>query len=340
MRILRTVCALALFAGQGIGFCAAGATVESIRKAGALTCGIDLSEGEYSMTDEHGARVAFDSDLCQAVGTAILGRGAQIVVHGYPDDETAVAALRSGEVDLIPSLSDDFSYVSLSDIGLTQPVLYDGLGLMVPRSLKVASAAELKGKKICALSETETEVNLRAWFAQRHLDFISYPFQEEGEMEAAFVTENCSALAADRTRLAASRVGFGSIAKDYQILPEVLSKDPLAAAYRRSDAVFGAIVDLTIDILVQAEESGVTAGNLAGLVPSKDPVVERLLGKTRELGRPLGLEDAWPARVIAQVGNYGEIYERDLGAGSPLQLPRGQSALWTGGGMMQARPLK
>jgi general L-amino acid transport system substrate-binding protein len=325
---------------QGIGLYGASATVDSIRKARALTCGIDLSEGEYSMTDEHGSRVAFDRDLCQGVAAAILGRGAHIVVHGYPDDETALAALRSGEVDLIPSISDDFSHSFNMDIGLTRPVLYDGLGLMTPRALKAASAADLKGKKICVLSETETEVNLHAWFEHRHLDFIPFPFQEEGEMEAAFVTHNCSALAADKTRLAASRVGFGSIAKDYEILPDTMSKDPLAAAYRRNDSVFGAIVDLTMEVLLQAEESGITASNLALRQASQDPDVARLLGNTHELGRPLGLEDAWPAHVIAEVGNYGEIFERDLGSRSPLQLPRGQNALWSEGGLMQARPLK
>jgi general L-amino acid transport system substrate-binding protein len=337
--ILRTMAAV-LFAAQALSLHAASPTVDSIRKAGALTCGIDQSEAEFSMTDEHGSRVNFDRDLCQAIAVAILGSDARVVVKGYPDDTTALAALGAGEVDLIASVSDDFSHAASNSIGLTRPVLYDGVALMVPRSSKVTSAAGLSGKKICFLAETETEVNLRAWFERRHLDFVPFPFQEQGEMEAAFVTNNCSALAGDQTRLANARTGFGSRARDYLILPDTISKDPLAIAYRRNDAVFGNIAELTIDVLVQAEESGLAMSNIAAMQASKDPAVERLLGKTHELGRPLGLNDAWPAHVIAQVGNYGEIFRRDLGDGSPLQLPRGWNALWTEGGLMQARPLK
>jgi general L-amino acid transport system substrate-binding protein len=338
MRLCKLV--IFLLAAQGVALYAASPTVDSIRKAGTLTCGIDQSEAEYSMTDEHGSRVAFDTDLCRAVAAAILGDGNKIAVKGYPDDETALAALGSGEIDLIPSISDDFSRISNKEIGLTQPVLHDGGGLMVPRAAKITRAAELAGKKICFLAETETELNLHAWFESRHLDLVPFPFQEEGEMEAAYVSNNCTGLAGDLTRLTNTRAAFGSVAKDYVILPESLSKDPMAMAYRRGDAGFENILEATIDVLLQAEESGLTAKNLAALQASKDSTIQRLLGKTHELGQPLGLDDAWAAHVIAAVGNYGEIYQRDLGEDSPLKLARGLNGLWMDGGLMAARPLK
>ncbi len=338
--ILRAVFAVALFAGQGVSLYAASSTVDSIRKAGFLTCGIDQNEAEFSMSDEHGSRVAFDSDLCKAVATSILGNNPRLVVKGYPDDGTSLAALRDGEVDVVASVSDDFSHASDSTVGFTHSVLYDGQDLMGPRSSGVTCASELSGKKICFLAETEAELNLRAWFERHQLELIPFPFQEEGEMEAAFVTGNCVALSGDLTRLANTRVAFGSHAMDYQILPEVLSKDPLASAYRRGDPIFGNIVDATINVLLQAEEDGLTSSSVGAMRASKDPAIERLLGKTHELGPPLGLDDAWAAHIIAETGAYDEIFRRDLGEDSPLHLSRGQNASWTRGGLMQALPLK
>jgi general L-amino acid transport system substrate-binding protein len=321
-------------------FAGAQSTVEKIRKANALVCGIDQSEAEFSMEDGHGPRVAFDKDLCKAVAVAVLGKDAKVVVKGYPDDQTSMSALRAGEIDMIASLSADFTHTTDADVGVTRPVLFDGVGVMVPIASGVTRVRELSGKKICFLTETETEVTLRAWFESRHLVFVPFPFQEEGEMEAAYITNNCVGLAGDLTRLAATRVEFGELAKDYVLLPDAISKDPMGMAYRRSDAAWGRILEWTINVLVQAEESGVTSGNVAAMRKSDDPIVERLLGKSREVGRPVGLDDDWAARVIEAVGNYGEMFERNLGAGSPLKLPRRQNALWSDGGLMYALPLK
>nr|WP_246301723.1 transporter substrate-binding domain-containing protein [Granulicella arctica] len=318
----------------------AGTTVDSIRKAQQLICGIDQSEAEFSTTDDHGARVAFDQDLCKAAATAVLGPNAKVVIKGYPDDQTSLAALRSGEIDLIPSLSADLSHTTESGISLTRPVLYDGVALMVPITSGIEKATDLSGKKICVLAETEAEVTLRAWFESHHLTFIPFPFQEEGEMEAAYVTNNCTGLAADLTRLAETRESFGPLAKNYALLPDNISKDPLAVAYRTSDEQWGKILTWTINILIQAEESGITASTAQSPNTSRNPTTQRLLGKTRELGRPLGLDDDWAANVILAVGNYGEIFNRNLGTDSPLKLPRGLNALWNQGGLMYALPLK
>jgi general L-amino acid transport system substrate-binding protein len=318
----------------------ADVTVDKIHKVHALTCGIDQNEAEYSTIDDHGARVDFDRDMCKAVAVAVLGRDAKVIVKGYPDDQASIAALRSGEIDLIASLSADFSHATDDRIRLTHPVLYDGVALMVPMASGVTDAAGLSGKKVCFLAETEVEVALRAWFESHHLLFVPFPFQEEGELEAAYVTGNCTGLAGDLTRLAQTRTGFGARAKDYILLPDAISKDPLALAYRSSDTQWGEILEWAVNALIQAEESGVTSGNVESMRTSRDPTIERLLGKTHELGGPLGLDHDWAARTIEAVGNYGEIFARDLGSGSPLNMPREENELWTKGGLIYALPLK
>jgi general L-amino acid transport system substrate-binding protein len=337
--LLRTIFVLSLIATTAHELHASSPTVDSIRKAGALVCGIDQSEAEFSMTDEHGSRVAFDHDLCKAVAAAILGKPARVIDKGYPDEETALEALRKKEVDMVASVSDDFSHSTLANIGLSRPVLFDGESFLVSRASGVKRASGLSGRKICFLAETETELNLRSWFEQRRLDFVPFPFQEEGEMEAAYVTANCAALAGDLTRLANIRVAFGHRAKDYTFLPEIIARDPLASAYRRDDPGFGNIVDWTINVLLLAEELGVTAQN-ARVISHHNAATGKLLDEARVLERPLGLDDRWTIRVIESVGNYGELFRRDLGEDSALKLPRVQSTLWNHGGLMQGLPLK
>jgi general L-amino acid transport system substrate-binding protein len=322
---------------------AASPTAASVRKAGVLTCGIDQSEAEYSMSDDHGSRVAFDQDLCRAVAIAILGPHAPIALKGYPDNDTALKALKSGEVDLVASVSDDFSHNTVPGIGLTRPVLFDGQGFLVPRASGIVHAAGLDQKKICFLDETETELNLHAWFARHRLGFVPFPFQEQGEMEAAFVTGNCAALSGDLTRLANARAAFGPRAPEYLLLPETIAPDPLAMAYRNEDPAFGATLNTAIDVLLEAEEIGVTAGRVEAMKSSQEPATRRLLGMTHELAQPMGLEEGWTANVLKELGNYGEIFARDLGEGSPLKLPRGENALGEGPestGLMYRIPLK
>jgi general L-amino acid transport system substrate-binding protein len=172
------------------------------------------------------------------------------------------------------------------------------------------------------------------------IEWLPFSFQEEGEMEAAFITRNCAAITADVSQLAYERIAFKGMAKDFEILPDVIAKDPLAATYRLDDPQWAAIVNWTVEALIQAEESGVTQSNLAAMKKRGDPVIERLLGVQRGYGQYLLLDDEWAAHVIAAVGNYGEIYDRDLGALSAMKLPRGPNSLWTQGGLMYALPLR
>jgi general L-amino acid transport system substrate-binding protein len=318
----------------------AGTTLDRVRRAGTLRCGINRETPEYSTSDDHGAREAFDGDVCRAVAVAILGAKARIVTTEYDDDVASMAALRKNAVDLLPTLTLDLTHSARTGIAFSRPVLYDGVGFLVPLTENVAHAEQLGGKKICFLTETQVEVAVRAWFAEQRMKFVPFPFQEEGEMEAAFVTGNCVALAGDRTRLATTRVGFGPLAGRYMLLPEQISKDPLASASRADDPAFAEIVRWTIEVLVQAEESGLTQKNIAAATGDTDPTVAILTGQTREIGARLGLENTWVVRVIEAVGNYGEMYEHDLGDESVLRLSRGLNLLYNQGGLMYALPLK
>jgi general L-amino acid transport system substrate-binding protein len=318
----------------------AAPTLDHIRQSKTLRCGINQETPEYSTSDDHGAREAFDADICTAVAVAILGPDARITITPYPDDVAGMDALRTNQVDLLPTLTLDLTHSANAAIAFSPPLLYDGVGFLVPLSAKITHAGQLGDKKICFLAETEVEVALRTWFARQHIKFLPFPFQEEGEMEAAFVTGNCTALAGDLTRLATTRVAFGSLAGRYALLPEQISKDPLAAASRADDPAFAEVVRWTIEVLLQAEESGLTQDNIATASTNPDPGIRFLSGQTGEIGSRLGLDNAWAARVIAAVGNYGELYNRDLGDRSPLKLPRALNRLYTQGGLMYPLPLK
>ena len=318
-------------------------TLARVRALGQLRCGIDKEEPEYSTADDHGNREAFDKDICQAVAVAALGEQARVRVVEYPDDKSAMDALKSGAVDMAATLSDDFTHSVGTHLEFTRPVLWDGVGFLLMGSGPALRSRQLSGKKICFIAETTVEESVRAWFAREHLEFVPFSFQEEGEMEAAFATGNCGALAGDRTRLAATRAFLAAHRKPTRLLAETISKDPLAVAVRDDDPQWASIVNWVTEALVQAEESDVTQANVrarAGDASLNDPVLRFLLGRSHQVGSALGLANDWVVRVIEATGNYGEIYERDLGSESALSLPRGENALRDHGGLMVALPAK
>jgi general L-amino acid transport system substrate-binding protein len=319
-------------------------TLARVRAAGVLHCGIDQEEAEYSTSDDHGNREAFDADLCQAVAVAVLGKNALVRATHYPDDLTAMQGLNAGEVEMVATLSDDFTHTVGTHLQFTRPVLWDGVGFLAPPGSPVTRARQLSGKKICFLAETAVEESVRAWFAREHLEFVPFPFQEEGEMREAFVSGNCDALAGDQTRLAETRAALALRGKRARLLPECISKDPLAAAVRDNDPQWAALVNWVMEALVQAEESGVTQANVrlmrarAAHSDNSDPVLRFLLGASREIGPAMGLDNDWVVRLIEATGNYDEIYERDLGGSSALKLPRGENNLREHGGALTALP--
>jgi general L-amino acid transport system substrate-binding protein len=273
---------------------------------------------------------------------AVLGKDALVRVTHYPDDRAAMRGLNTGEVEMVATLSDDFTHSEGTHLRFTQPVLWDGVGFLVQAQTPAMRARQLRGKKICFLAETTVEESVRAWFAREHLEFVPFPFQEEGEMQAAFATGNCGALAGDRTRLAETRAQFTRRGRPTRLLPESISQDPLAASVRDDDPQWAALVNWVMEALIQAEESGVTQANVSRMRAraDSDPVLRFLLGRSHEIGPALGLDDDWVTRVIAATGNYSEIYERDLGSASAMKLPRGENNLRAHGGAMRSLPFK
>ena len=343
--IAALLCGLLSTAAGAQGARAPRSTLARVRATKALVCGVNAEVGDYSRSDDHGAREAFDRDLCEAVAVAILGAGGKVVIRLFPDDQTGMDALRTGAVDLLPTLTVDFTHATHTGIGFSGVALWDGVGFMVPADSGVQRTEDLSGRTICLLDGTEVEESVRAWFRRKALEFNPFPFQEEGEMEAAFVTGGCAAISGDQTRLAATRVGFGAIAAKFRMLPEVVSKDPLAAAsLRESEGDFGEIVDWVLQVLLAAEEAGISSASIkagtTGRAMAGDMTVGRLAGRTHELGARLGLADDWAIHVVEAVGNYGEIYRRDLGDGSAMNMVRGWNRLARDGGLMAGLPIK
>jgi len=317
-----------------------GSTLEKIKAAGSIACGINTEEPEYSLQDAHGSHVALDVDICKALAVAVLGPSAKLTIVPFQDEEDALKALQSGKIAALATGTPNFINTSNRGFGFAPPIYYDYQGFLVNKTMGITSPQDLAGKKICFLTGTEIEAQLEAYMMREKIKWLPFAFSEEGEMEAAFVTGNCAAISADVSQLSYERVTFKNRAKDFDILPDVIAKDPLAPAYRLGDPQWAAIVNWTVEALIQAEESGVTQANVAAMKKSDDLVIKRLLGVQRGYGPMIGLDDAWAARMIEAVGNYGEMFERDLGSGSPRKLPRGPNNLWTQGGLMYALPIR
>ena len=339
MSLLRRV-VLPLFAFALFPYASgAQATLLKVRSAGRLACGIVREEPEYSNLDAHGNRALFDVDLCKAIAISVLGSGARFDVTAFPDEIASLKALQGGSIEVVASATPSLTNASSLGLSFGRTMLFDFQGLMINTAMGVRTADDLTGKKICYLTETNIELNLNSAMDQRKIKFIPFPFQEEGEMEAAFLTNNCAGISADVTQLAYERIAFRAKGLDYAILPDVLAKDPLASVTRNADPQWSAIVNSVGEALVQAEESKITAATVDGMVGSTDPFIRRLLGGDPGIGRPLSLDDAWARRMIRGVGNYGEIFSRDLGPATPMRLDRGPNRLWRDNGLLIASPL-
>ena len=322
-------------------FAAAGPVLDKIKASGSLSCGVNTEEPEYTLEDAHGNHTVFDTDICKAIAVAVLGPGAKFKLTAFRDEAESFKALKAGEIDVLATGSVNIRTTSASSgLGFSRPILYDYQGFLVNKTMGVTSPKDLAGKKTCFLVDSEIGSQTSAYMSRENIKWIPGPFSEEGEMEAAFLTRNCAAITADVTQLAYEQIAFGRLAKDFEILPDAASKDPLAAAYRSDDPQWAAIVNWTMEALIQAEESGITQANVSEMKKSNDLVVQRLLGTQRGWSQFIALDDGWAARIIETVGNYGEIFERDLGTGSPMKLARGPNNLWTHGGLMCAIPMR
>ncbi len=327
------------------GLCAprpaiAGATLDKIKAAGMFSCGVQTGVAGFAQPDSAGVYSGFNVDICKAIAAAVFGDPGKVKYVPLTAQQR-FTALQSGEVDIL-SNNTTWTLQRDTDLGLNfaPTVFFDGQGFMVAKKLGVKSAKELNGATVCVSPGTTTELNLADYFRANKMEYKPVVIEKLDEVTSAFFNGRCDVYTTDASGLAATRMGRASSPDDYIILPERISKEPLAPVVRHGDDQWHDVVDWVIYALMQAEESGITQANLADMMKSDDPSIKRMLGVTPGMDKALGLDEAWMANAVKAVGNYGEIFERNIGGGSPLKLDRGLNNLWTKGGLIYPMPIR
>ena len=316
----------------------AGEVLDAVVARDSVRCGVSTGVAGFAIADSTGHWTGLDADFCRGLAAAVLGDGAK-VTYVPLSPQQRFTALQSGEVDLL-SRNTTWTLTRDASLGLVFAgvMFYDGQGFMVPADLSVQSATELDGAEVCVLTGTTTELNLADYFRASGMNFKPVVFESLEESVNAFLNGRCQVYTTDRSGLAAILASDAPNPDDYVILPEIISKEPLGPVVRRGDDAWFAIVKWMVYALIEAEEKGVTQANVAAMMDSQDPVIQRLLGTSGDMGQKLGLSNAWAVQAIQTVGNYGEIYDRNV---VPIGLPRvGSNRLWTNGGLMYAMPLR
>lgn len=320
----------------------AGKDLDAIKSRGTLVCGVNVGLAGFSAADSQGRWTGLDVDYCRALAAVILGDGNKVRFAPLTAQQR-FTALQSGEIDVLArnttwTLTRDVS-LGLHFVGVN---FYDGQGFMVPKSLNVTSAKQLKGATVCVQSGTTTELNLTDFSRANNLQLKPVVFEKVEASTEAYFAGRCQAYTTDASGLASIRSKEARNPADHVILPELISKEPLGPAVRRGDDEFFGIAKWTLNALLEAEEYGITQANVDQMQKdSKNPGVMRLLGGgTEDTGKLLGLDKSWALRAIKTVGNYGEIFERNVGEKTPIGLPRGSNKLWTDGGLMYAPPVR
>jgi len=318
----------------------AGKTLDGVRARGQLVCGVNTGVAGFSATDAKGRWNGLDVDLCRAVAAAVLGDAGK-VKYVPLNAQQRFTALQSGEIDLL-SRNTTFTLTRDAALGLhmTAVTYYDGQAFMVPARSRIKSARQLKGQTVCVQSGTTTEKNMTDYSRTHDLKLKPVVFDKLEAANGAYLAGRCQAYTTDASGLASIRAREAKNPDDHVILPELISKEPLGPMVRRGDDEWFAIVKWTVYGLLEAEEYGITQANADKLKTSADPVVQRLLGSGEDMGKLLGLDREWLLRALRATGNYGEIFERNVGQGSALKLPRGANNLWSKGGLMYAPPIR
>ena len=319
----------------------AGKTLDGIKARGQVVCGVHTGLAGFSAADSTGKWTGLDVDICRAVAAATLG-DPEKVKYVPLQAQQRFTALQSGEIDVL-SRNTTFTLTRDASLGLHSTVVtyYDGQGFMVPVKSKIKSAKQLKGQTVCVQSGTTTEKNLTDYSKANGLNMKPVVFEKVEATENAYFTGRCIAYTTDASGLASTRNKVAKVPADHVILPELISKEPLGPMVRRGDDEWFAIVKWTIYGLLEAEEYGITQANVDSLkTTSKDPVVTRILGVSEDSGKLLGLGKDWMVNAIKATGNYGEIFERNVGPKSALGLPRGINNQWNKGGLMYAYPVR
>jgi general L-amino acid transport system substrate-binding protein len=313
-------------------------TVAAIRARGALTCTVSPSTVGFSLPDSQGVWRGIDVDYCRAVATAMLGDPNRIRIVPSSTQQR-FTMLQSGEVDMIVRTTT-WTLAREASLGMVFAGInvYDGQGFMVHRDSGVTSARQLNGATVCVQPGTTTELNMADFFRTNNLRYTPVVIESIEEIRNAFITRRCDAYTNDSSSLASFAASQGANANRYLLLPEIISKEPLGPAIRKGDWRFFDIVRWSLFAQIAAEELGVTSANVEELArTSANPDIQRLLGRTGDLGQSMGLSNDWAVRIIRQVGNYGEMYERSI---TPIGIPRGVNNLWNNGGLHYAPPIR
>lgn len=340
MKAVFLAAAATIALGVASGAAQAGPTLDAIKQRGFVQCGVNTGLAGFGNPDSAGNWTGLDVDYCRAVAVALFNDPNKVKFTPLSAQQR-FPAIQSGEVDLL-SRNTTVTLTRDTSVGLNfAPVTYyDGQGFMVPKKLGVKSAKELSGATVCVQSGTTTELNLADYFRTNNLQYNPVVIESVDEVNAAYFAGRCDVLTTDASGLAGTRASVAPNPDDHIILPEIISKEPLAPAVRHGDDQWFDIVKWTVYGTIAAEEKGITSKNLDEFLTSKDPEIQRMLGVAPGMGGALGLDDKWLYNVIKKMGNYGEIFERNVGVKTPLKLERGLNALWTKGGMQYAMPFR
>lgn len=332
--LLASTAALIAFASS-----ASATTLDDVKKKGFVQCGVSQGLKGFSSPDDKGGWTGIDVDLCRAIAAAIFGDPEKVKFTPLSAKER-FTALQSGEIDV---LSRNTTWALSRDTALgfdfRGVIYYDGQGFMVRKSSGVKSAKDLDGASVCVLMGTSTSLTLADYFRSNNMKYEPITFEKDDEVVAAYESGRCDTYTTDRSGLYANRLTL----KDPQeniVLPEIISKEPLGPVVRHGDNQWGDIVSWTLYTMLNAEELGLNSGNVAGMRESDNPEIRRVLGTEGKFGEGMGLSDDWAYNIIAKVGNYAEMFDRNVGKDSPLGIPRGLNALYTQGGIQYAPPIR
>jgi len=319
---------------------AGAGTLDDVRARGELICGVTTGLAGFAAPNDKGEWAGFDVDVCRAVATAVFGDPKK-VKFVPTTGKSRFPALQSGEVDM---LARNTTWTFDRDVKLgfefTGINFYDGQGFMVRKDLGVKSALELDGATVCVGTGSTTELNLGDFFRANNMSYTPVVFEKADEIRAGYEANRCDVYTTDRSGLAAQRSQMAN-PDDHMVLPEVISKEPLGPLVRHGDHNWGDVVRWSLNVMIIAEEKGITSQNADNLKgSSNDPEVLRLLGVEGDYGARLGVSNDFALNIIKQVGNYGESYERNIGPDTPIQLARGVNELWTKGGILYSPPFR
>ena len=338
--MLRLVAVIATIA-VALGPVGAGAgTLDDVKARGMLNCVVSTGLAGFSYTDSSGKWQGFDADFCRGLAAAVVGSPDR--VRFIPaTGKTRFTLLNSNEGDVI-FRNTTWTFVRDTDIKLTfiGTTYYDGQGFMIRKKLGVKSARQLDGAKVCIQTGTTTELNLADFFRSNGIKYEPVPIESNEEARINYLAELCEVYTNDASGLAATRATFDNPG-EHLVLPEIISKEPLGGVVRHGDEDWADVVRWTVNAIVSAEEYGVTQANVDAMAKgTKNPNINRLLGSEGNLGAMLGLDKQWVVRVIKAVGNYGEIFDRNVGPKTPIGLPRGLNAQWQNGGLQYSPPFR